>query len=148
MQCMDRQQKALEIADKFRITESAGKWIVPSQSSAKKYAVRIVGSAGDCTCPDFELRREPCKHVLAVRFVIQRQQNPDGSTTVTESFEVTQRTTYPQQWTEYNQAQTNEKDYFQILLHDLCSGVPTPEQSGKGQRRLPLADAIFAATFK
>ena len=143
-----REQKAIEIAAKFRIVESSGKWIVPSQNSAKKYAVRVVGNTGDCTCADFELRREPCKHVLAVRYVIQRERNADGSTTVTETFEVTKRTTYPQKWTEYNQAQTNEKDYFQALLHDLCSGVPTPAQSGKGQRRLPLADAIFAATFK
>jgi transposase len=146
-----RQQKAIEIADKFRIVESSGKWIVPSQNSQKKYAVHVVGDFGDCTCPDFELRREACKHVMAVRITLQRELNFDGTTTtetVTETIEVTKRTTYPQQWTEYNQAQTNEKDYFQVLLHDLCSGISTPEQTGKGQRRLPLADAIFAATFK
>src|SRR4051812_10233129 len=143
-----RQQKAIEIADKFRIVESSGKWIVPSQSSQKKYAVHVVGDSGDCTCPDFELRREACKHLMAVRITLQREFNFDGTTTVTETVEVTKRTTYSQQWTEYNQAQTNEKDYFQVLLHDLCSGISTPEQSGKGQRRLPLADAIFAATFK
>lgn len=143
-----REQKALEIAAKFRITKSSGKWLVPSQSSYKKYAVRIAGTNGDCTCPDFELRREACKHVLAVRYVIQREQNADGSTTVTEVFEVTKRTTYPQDWPAYNTAQTNEKDYFEGLLHDLCSGIFTPSQSGRGQRRLPLADAIFAATFK
>lgn len=142
-----REEKAIEIAAKFRIVESSGR-LVPSQGTSKKYAVQIVGNTGDCTCPDYELRREPCKHMLAVRYVIQRDHNADGSTTVTEVFQVTKRTTYKQQWPEYNQAQTNEKDYFQVLLHDLCSGVTTPEQSGKGQRRLPLADAIFAATFK
>lgn len=71
MEATTRQQKALEIADKFRIVETAGKWMVPSQSSAKKYAVRVIGKSGDCTCPDFELRREPCKHLLAVRYLIQ-----------------------------------------------------------------------------
>lgn len=143
-----REQKAREIADKFRIVESCGKWLVPSQSSTKKYAVRVVGNSGDCECPDFEKRREACKHLLAVRYIIQREQNPDGSTTVTETFEVTKRTTYPQQWTAYNAAQTNEGDYFQELLHGLCSGIQTPIQKGKGQKSLPLADAIFAATYK
>lgn len=143
-----RQQKALEIADKFRIVESSGKWLVPSQSSTKKYAVRVVGNSGDCECPDFEMRREACKHMLAVRYLIQREQNPDGSTTVTETFEVTKRTTYPQQWTAYNAAQTNEGDFFQQLLHGLCSNVQTPAQKGKGQKALPMADAVFAATYK
>jgi transposase len=143
-----REAKALEIADKFRIVESSGKWIVPSQNSSKKYAVRVVGKSGDCTCPDFETRREACKHMLAVRYLIQREENADGSTTITETFEIAKRTTYPQQWTAYNTAQVNEKDYFQAMLHGLCSGIQTPIQSGKGQRRLPLADMVFAATFK
>ncbi len=143
-----REQKALEIADKFRIVESSGKWLVPSQSTTKKYAVRVVGNSGDCECPDFEKRREACKHMLAVRYLIQREQNPEGSTTVTETFEVTKRTTYSQQWTAYNAAQTNEGDFFQQLLHGLCRGVRTPTQKGKGQKALPLSDAIFAATYK
>jgi transposase len=144
-----REQKAIEIAARFRIVESAGKWLVPSQTSpSKKYAVKVLGDEGQCNCPDFELHLKPCKHVLAVRYVIQRETNSDGSTTVTEVFEVTKRTTYPQKWAEYNQAQTTEKDYFQALLHGLCKDIATPIQSGRGQRRLPLSDAIFAATFK
>ena len=143
-----RQQKAIEIADKFRIVESSGKWLVPSQSGAKKYAVSVAGKTADCTCPDFETRRMECKHVLAVRITLQREFNFDGTTTVTETFEVVKKTTYPQQWTEYNKAQTNEKDLFQSLLFGLCQNVPTPVQEGKGQRTLPLSDAIFAAIFK
>ena len=119
--------------------------MVPSQSSpSKKYAVKVLGDEGQCECPDFEMRLQSCKHLLAVRYIIEHQQNPDGSTTVTETFEVTKRTTYPQKWAEYNQAQTTEKDYLQALLHGLCEGVTTPAQSGRGQRKLPLADAIFA----
>ncbi len=108
----------------------------------------MVGEQSDCTCPDFELRRSACKHVMAVQIVIQKEQNPDGTVTVTETVTVSQRKTYPQQWTEYNQAQTNEGDYFQKLLHGLCEGIETPEQKGKGQRTLPLSDAIFAAVYK
>lgn len=57
-------------------------------------------------------------------------------------------TTYKQNWTEYNRAQTTEKDHFQSLLADLCNTVTTPKQEGRGQRRLPLGDVVFAATFK
>ena len=145
-----REQKAREIADRFRIVESSGKWIVPSQSSSKKYAVRIVGKNSACECPDFEARLEPCKHVLAVRLLIQNEENPDGSTTVTtvkETLEVT-RKTYPQQWREYNEAQVNEKDTFQNLLHALCADIKTPPQEGKGRRTLPLSDAVFSSVFK
>src|SRR5262249_50760873 len=58
-----REIKAIDIADRFRIAESGGKWIVPSQTRpASKYAVRIVGDYADCDCPDFELRRDFLKH--------------------------------------------------------------------------------------
>lgn len=141
-----REQKAREIADKFRIIEDAGKWIVPSQSSSKKYSVRIVGKTADCNCPDYEQRRLFCKHILAVQYIIERKQNPDG--TITETVTVSQRRTYKQTWPAYNAAQVNEQDMFQGLLRDLCAGIKTPMQIGKGQRRLPLSDAIFAAAFK
>ena len=144
-----REERARLIADRFRIVESGGKWIVPSQHSLKKkYAVRIVGSSGDCTCPDFEARRRDCKHIMAVRSVIERRYNPDGSVTFTDTMAVSKRTTYRQRWPAYNAAQVNEKDRFQVLLRNLCETVPTPPQIGRGQRRLLLSDAIFSAAFK
>src|SRR5439155_10145580 len=144
-----REIKAIEIADRFRIAESSGKWIVPSQTHpTTKYGVRIVGEYAECDCPDFELRRDLCKHILAVKVVIKREHNADGTTTVTETFTVAKRTTYKQQWPAYNLAQTTEKDHFQILLADLCRDVQTVPQRGRGQRRLPLRDVVYAATFK
>lgn len=148
MDLSPRQIKALQIADKFRIVNDGYKWTVPSQGSSSKYTVRMVNGSADCTCADFELRGGQCKHILAVQYVIERRDNPDGSTTVTETVTVSQRKTYKQEWTAYNAAQTNEGDLFQTLLRDLCAPIPTPPQTGKGQRRLPLSDAIFAATYK
>src|SRR5947207_177052 len=81
---------------------------------------------GDCTCPDFELRRDFCKHILAVQLVVKREQNADGSTTVTETITVSKRKTYKQKWPEYNAAQTTEKDHFQKLLADLCGTITVP----------------------
>jgi uncharacterized Zn finger protein len=59
--------------------------------------------APSCTCPDYETRREPCKHIYAVRIVIQRELEFDGETVtekVTETVTVTKTTkrTYPQNW--------------------------------------------------
>ena len=73
-----REQRAAQIADRFRIVESNGQFFVPSQNLAdKKYAVRIGKNSSFCDCPDFELRQEPCKHVMAVKLTIQRELNFD-----------------------------------------------------------------------
>jgi transposase len=42
----------------------------------------------------------------------------------------------------------NEKRIFLYLLNQLCQGVGSPAQYGRGQRRLPLEDMIFAMAFK
>ena len=57
------------------------------------------------------------------------------------------RPTYPQDWPNYNLAQQTEKERFLVLLRALCSTVQQPQQH-KGRPRLPLADMLFAATFK
>jgi transposase len=57
------------------------------------------------------------------------------------------RKTYPQEWHEYNLAQTNEKARFLELLFELCKGVEEPMQTF-GRPRLSFADMIFAAAFK
>lgn len=55
--------------------------------------------------------------------------------------------TYPQDWSNYNLAQQNEKERFLVLLRDLCNTIEQPPQ-GKGRPRLPLSDMLFAAVFK
>src|SRR5262249_3279483 len=107
-----------------------------------------------CTCPDYEERGEPCKHVFAVRYVVERESHPDGSETVTETIAVTQRTCAPrktdkQDWTAYDAAQANEKAKFQALLCGLRRAVPEPPRKpGPGRKPIPLCDAVFAAAFK
>src|SRR5258708_2894939 len=91
-----REQRALEIANRFPITTKNGTWTVPSQSGSGKYAVLLKGDSPRCTCPDHELHGYECKHILAVRYVIQGEVHADGTTTVTETFEITKQTkTYP-----------------------------------------------------
>jgi transposase len=63
--------------------------------------------------------------------------------------EQTIRKTYSQEWTAYNQAQTNEKAHFQSLLFELCQRVDDmPRKQGAGRNRLPLSQMIFCVVFK
>jgi len=86
--------------------------------------------------------------VFAVQYVIQREQNADGSTTVTEALTVVKKKTYSQNWPAYNLAQTTEKNWFLTLLADLCKAIPEPERKNLRGRPIPLRDAVYAACFK
>src|SRR5712692_10426029 len=143
----ERELKALEIAAKSKLTRKGKTWLVPSQSvRGAQYTVKPDPQEPQCSCPDFECRKQRCKHIFAVEYTIERQQTPDGETVVTESFKVTRRT-YSQNWPAYNTAQTHEKSELQGLLYELCRSVPEPEQH-RGRPRLSLADIIFSSTFK
>jgi transposase len=143
-----RQERGLQIAATMKIEPTPRGWTVPAQSRNGKYNVtREDDGAFHCSCPDFELRRSTCKHGYAVEFYLKRETiiTPDGTETVTETRAV--RVTYSQDWANYNRAQCAEKELFRHLLRDLCSSVPEPER-GKGRPPVPLADALFAATYK
>ena len=117
-------------------------WLVPASTGTGTYVVdpSVYGPA-TCTCPDFELRQTPCKHVHAVEYTIKRER-------LTASGTVTETITYRQEWASYNAAQTNEKPRVAELLRDLCSVVDNPVQVGRGRPRLPLSDSIFCAVMK
>ena len=71
-----RQERGLQIAALAPTNKGEFGFVVPSQTTNGK-AYIVAGEATKvCTCPDFAERREPCKHIYAVEFVIQRQQDP------------------------------------------------------------------------
>lgn len=144
-----REQRGLVIAATTKIRRYGDRWQVPSQSGHGFYMVSLSDS-GTCSCPDWETRRENCKHIYAAMFYVRREvHGDDGVTTVTETLTVTEtRPTYPQAWSAYNAAQTGEKERFQSLLHDLCAGIQEPQIRKPGRPSLPLSDAIFSAAFK
>jgi len=143
----EREMKALEIAAKSKLTHRGKTWLVPSQSvRGAQYTVKLDPKEPECSCPDFECRKQRCKHIFAVEYTVEREQTPDGETVFTESLKVT-RKTYSQDWKAYNLAQTHEKAELQSLLYELCRTVLEPEQH-RGRPRLPLADIIFSTTFK
>lgn len=149
----ERKERGQQIAALATIEKEGGFYIVPSVTSPRptKYKVRYSSGKQTCTCPDHEQRGCKCKHIYAVECILTREttHHADGSTTVKESVTVKQtRKTYSQNWPAYNEAQTHEKAEFQALLADLCRNLPTPPQQGRGQRRLPMSDAVFAVVFK
>src|SRR5687767_11134273 len=143
-----RQQKGLQIAQRANITRDGRLYLVPSQSGRGKY--KVDADKRQCSCPDYDFRREPCKHLYAVEHVIEKTKttttDAQGTTTTTETVKVT-RKTYPQVWPAYNAAQTQEKRLFLYLLHQLCQGVGSPAQI-MGRPRLSFEDMIFAMAFK
>ena len=144
-----RRQRALEIADKFRIAAQDGcRWLVPSQYGTGRYAVTILGDNSHCDCPDWEKNRIPCKHVMAVEIFRVQQESPDHRPKATEAIYHAPRPTYRQDWAAYNAAQTNEKDEFQMLLWGLCRGLEQPKRTGPGRPSLPISDSVFSAVFK
>ena len=152
-----RQQKGLEIASKSNITRKGNLWLVPSQNGGGEYTVNMDAEKPHCTCRDHEFRRSVCKHIVAVQVTIERTktvtttQTEDGTSTVTQTVETetvkVKRTTYKQEWKEYNAAQAYEKSEFLALLYSLTNSVDEPVQTF-GRPRLSMADTIFAVVFK
>lgn len=151
-----REQRGREIAAKAKIRRKGGLWVVPSTSGdGTSYTVDLDAPTPRCSCPDYTLRRQRCKHIYAVEYTIRRETTttvaPDGSVTetVTETVQVTKTTrpTYPQNWRAYNAAQTTERPRFLTLLHELTRTIQQPPQTA-GRPRLPLADMTFACVYK
>ena len=138
----ERRQRCMAIAALVLVEKNCLGYKVPSQSGNGSYVVSVDGEPF-CTCPDFEKRQEPCKHIYAVEFIIQREERLDGVTIETK----TMRATYRQSWSAYNAAQTHEQELFGYLLRELCDAIPQPPQ-GMGRPRLPLSDMVFAACTK
>src|SRR5579863_7591064 len=119
-----RELKGMQIAATMPLKRTTYGWVVPSQTGVGTYRVasahvelQRVDAISDltCTCPDFELRGLPCKHVIAVEMTVKREFADDGSL-VSEQVKIT----YAQDWAAYNRAQCEEKDRFVPMLADLC----------------------------
>jgi hypothetical protein len=141
-----RQLRGLEIAARGRIVWDGDAWSVPSQSGGGTYRVVTWPGAESCTCDDFQLTQQSCKHIIAARLVEEREGRRPAPPM--DMAEVPKRKTYRQDWPAYNLAQTTEKDRFQELLFDLCQGVEEPPRHKKGGKRIWMRDRIFASAFK
>src|SRR5437763_1331833 len=142
-----RELKALELAARAKIVPNDdGTWSVPSQSTGGTYRVITWPGAESCQCEDFQLRQQPCKHVIAARLVEEREGKKKSPPIDVETPPA--RKSYTQNWPAYDLAQTTEKHRLQELLADLCRGIPESPYAGTGRRPTPIADRVFACAFK
>lgn len=142
-----REERGRQIAKLGGIRQIGTRYAVPSQASGgSKYLVDLIDET--CTCPDYELRRQSCKHVHATYFFIAWGSNVAADGSLTETVTV-KRTTYPRDWTAYNASQANEGIYVERLLRALCDGIQQPARKpGRGRKPLRLSDQAFAALTK
>ena len=143
-----RKRRGLAIAALVPIRRNRLGYQIPSQSGNGAYIVNL-DDEPYCSCPDFERRMEPCKHIYATSYALQRETY--GWKETKESSEEEEATPQTRSyWQVYNLAQANEQEMFGILLRDLCDTVPEPrtESRGKGRPRLLLGDMILACALK
>ena len=120
---------------------------VASQSGPGAYRVEIDAGAGICNCPDWVKHDGAldCKHLLGVRFYLERQ------SPVLPPPTLVRRPTpiYRRNWSGYNRAQIEEIPFFDTILAALVEGVEDPRPvQGRGHPRVPLKDLVFCATQK
>ena len=137
-----RQSKGLQIAKTATIHEGYDGWVVPSQTSNKKYFVhKDVNKT--CSCPDCKSRGVKCKHAFAVEYYLQKiTKNKDGSVKVENK-----RLTYPQAWAVYDKSQQEEKVRLMQLLKDLLETVEEPAYKF-GRPTISKKDLLFSSALK
>jgi transposase len=140
-----RQIRGIDIAKRYTIKEENGLWFVPS-ASGKSQRYKVDLTSQNCTCPDYEIRRQKCKHLFAVEYSFEQDFLSELDTLEVAKVAKT-RKTYPQVWAAYNKAQTNEKAQLQTLLAELCKGIGEHSQDN-GRPRKPFEDMLFTRIYK
>ena len=155
-----RQIKAEQIVAAGRITRGVGgSWLVPSQTpGGPKHRVVLDGLFPACSCADFEMTEQACKHMRAVKMWVKREAaaakavaEPDAPKPApVVAPPSVPRKAYKQDWHNYNLAQTREKGHVLSMLADLVNGLrpSEPVKRGRGRPEVPVADQVFAAVYK
>ena len=143
-----REERGRAIAKLGGIRQLGARYVVPSQSvnaNVPTYLVDIVDES--CTCPDFETRRQRCKHVEATYFWLAT----DGAVNEETGQVIAPKKQSKQNWSAYNAAQTTERERVPQLLKSLCdSYVDEPERTAgtPGRKPIPRREAIYAVVMK
>ena len=141
-----REERAKIILSKEKaITKvSTGVYTVQSQTGIGNYRVNMHPDGFVCNCPDFIKNgtMRPCKHILALKMHLKI-----GEVTIKDKESVIAPVTYSQDWANYNQAQSQEIELFDMFLTQLVSTIDEQEQH-MGRPRLKLSDQLFCCIMK
>src|SRR4051812_27380823 len=114
---------------------------------ASSFKSKKINGLAECATTQLDLfDHSVSDHTVAARLLCPHHA-PKARCMMTIENTAKVRKTYPQQWHEYNLAQTNEKARLQELLFDLCTGVDDPPQA-MGRPRAPLSDVVLASCLK
>ena len=139
-----RRKRGTAIAAVVHIKKTRLGYSVPSQSHSGHHIVNLDDESSPfCSCPDFEERQQPCKHVYAVEHVIQRDEGVEDAPPEIEAVLVKDG----RAWSDYYKAQVNEGNDFVKLLRELCNTVEQPPHTN-GRPRLPISDMLFSVAYK
>jgi hypothetical protein len=136
---MSQQPKCrLERAASQTIRRKKKMWFVRSASGTTIYEVDLENKTPFCTSVYVEKNeKKKCEHICAACYALLKAQDVDSFAIARKALKVIKggkQPICPQARTDYNRAQTNEKDYFQILLaqlHREVSGQVTPSEPKK-----------------
>ena len=123
-----RQQRGMAIAAIVRLEKHRLGYRVPSESGNGSYIVDPDADNPCCSCPDFDLRQQPCKHIYAVQITALRATGADGSMVETTSI----TTIHRREWSKYDAAQQHEGEHLPVLIQELCDLIeqPCPARDG------------------
>jgi transposase len=120
---------------------------VSSLDGARKYAAVCDQDGWSCTCPFWEERKTPCKHIVAtVRWL-----DPNPPPIIEEPLSQPKRRSYRQPDDGiYDEAQQQEHQLFDALLWDLLGTVPDHPllRAPRGRPAIPLRTIILVAVRK
>lgn len=143
-----REERGRQIARQGGIRPLGARYVVPSQSASPSVPTYLVDLVDEtCTCPDFETRRQRCKHQEAVWFWLAWE-----GTVNAETGEVVlpKKQQSRQVWSAYNRAQTTERERVPLFLRSLCDSIVEPvlPPGAPGRRPIPLREGIFGIVMK
>ena len=149
-----RQQRGLAIAalEPIETVEKCkARYRVPSQSTNMFYTVDLDDSDGPtCTCPDFGLRQQPCKHIYATQLALRREdiRECEGDEKDDDKQNMGRKDyNKGRDWRAYDGAQKNELKHFEVLLRVLCDRIEQPHHP-HGRPTLSASDAVYCDVYK
>ena len=139
-----RRKRGTAIAAVVSIKKTRLGYSVPSQSHSGHHVVNLDDESSPfCTCPDFEERQKPCKHIYGVQQIVRRDEGLDDTATEIKDVPIK----YGRAWSDYYKAQTHEGSDFTKLLRELCDTIEQQPHTN-GRPRLPISDMLFSVAFK